>query len=208
LKRLLYDAIRVYPGDRVFWQTLANLHLERQQEDKALAVLMLAYRQGVLDEKDLPYVAQLHIHMGAPEKAARLLELWGEEGKLAISYDHLTQQARGWLLAREHDNALKTLQRASRLTEQGVTDLLIAKLLFDQGRWSESLNHAQQALKKGGVEDEEARFLLALVAYHDGQHILAIAALEKLRGDSKLGAKAEAWLRRIQPLGIGVDILH
>jgi len=121
LKRLLYDAIRVYPGDRVFWQTLANLHLERQQEDKALAVLMLAYRQGVLDEKDLPYVAQLHIHMGAPEKAARLLELWGEEGKLAISYDHLTQQARGWLLAREHENT-RTGQRLEDPTARVTFD--------------------------------------------------------------------------------------
>jgi tetratricopeptide (TPR) repeat protein len=199
LERLLNRAIRAYPGNRVFWHALANLHLEQQQEAKALAVLMLAYRQKVLDEQDLPYVARLHIHQGAPEKAARLLELWEEEGQLDISYHHLNQQARSWLLAREQDKALKTLQRASKLTEEGAPDLLMAKLLFDQGRWSESLDHAQQALKKGGVEDvAEARFLLALAAYHDGQHTLAIAVLEKLRSDNRLGPQAEQWLRRIQ----------
>ncbi|MEN8130938.1 MAG: CDC27 family protein [Pseudomonadota bacterium] len=199
LESLLHEAIRRYPGNAIFWYALADLHLEQHHEGRALSTLMLAYRQGVIKPLDLPRVARLYVHLGIPEKAARLIEDWQQQGLLPLTYDNLMLQAQGWLVAREPNRAIQALQKASRLTRDGAPNLLMAKLYFDQQHWSDARKQAQRALQKGGLDDPaEARFLLALAAFHDGESTLASTILKGLRGDTRLGEQAQAWLRRIK----------
>ncbi len=198
LELLLHEAITRYPGNATFWYALADLYLRQHHEGRALSTLMLAYRQGVIKPRDLPRVARLYVHLGIPEKAARLIEDWQQQGLMPLTYDNLMLLAQGWLVAREPNRAIEVLEKGSRLTRNGAPNLLMAKLYFNQQRWSDASQQLRRALQKGGLDDPaEARFLLALATFHDGESALASTILNGLRDDAGWGEQADAWLRHI-----------
>ena len=196
---LLQQALRVYPLNKQFWRTLADVYLRRQREGKALAVLTLASWAGVLEGSDLKRMARLYVQLGMPEKAARLLHDWGKKGSLPKSHANLTLEAESWLLAREREKALSILRNAAEMADDGSTHMLLGRLLFEQERWREAIPALQAALSKGGLNNPaETQLLLGIAAYNMGDYDLSEAALKQAITSKLQGNQAEHWLKLLK----------
>jgi tetratricopeptide (TPR) repeat protein len=194
-RSLLQRLIARDPGEAYYWQQLAQLHMQRNKPAEALAVLALAYGNGLLQAKDLTRFASLHAHAGMPEKAARLLGKWRKAGRLRNTLKLLLTEADLWLMARERERALGVLRLARKHGDDGRVALKEARILFQDGHWADAAEAFQQALKAGHLDDAaQVRLLLGVSAFRAGDTRLAEAVLEQAVADKKIGGQAKQWL--------------
>lgn len=192
---LLQRLIARDPGQAYYWRQLAQLHMQRNRPGEALAVLALAYGNGLLEAKDLTRFASLHAHAGMPEKAARLLGEWRKAGRLRNTRKLLLTEADLWTMARERKQALDLLRQSQKQKADGRAALKEARILFQDGHWSDAAKAFQRALEGGQLSDSaQARLLLGVAAYRAGDTQLAEASLEQAATDEKTGGQAKQWL--------------
>jgi tetratricopeptide (TPR) repeat protein len=194
-RQLLRDSIRRQPGEADYWRYLAAVEHQAGRPSKALEVMALAYRQGLLEADELSQFARLHANQGMPEKAARLLQQWRQSGRLATSAPALRTEADLWLMARERDQALDLLREAGNLGDDGGDDYQRGRILFDAGRWRESERALEQALRRGGLADaHQAQLLAGIAALQSGEEDRAKVWLTGAAGHADTMAQARAWL--------------
>jgi tetratricopeptide (TPR) repeat protein len=198
-RRLLQRLIGRYPDKVLYWRHLAQLHMQLGREEKALAVLALAYEKGLLEAKELVRFAGLHAHAGMPEKAARLLRQWCESGRLRTTRKLLMTEADLWSLARERERALELLRRAHDRSKDGKPAFKEGQILFQDGRWPEAVAAFRRALQKGGLkETAQIQLLLGVAAYRCGELEQAAAALERAAAHGATAAQAQPWLSALR----------
>lgn len=198
---LLREAISVYPASASAWHYLVNVYLSLGREHKALSTLMLAYREGLLEPSELTRGAHLYAGLGVPEKGARLLAQWRNDGRLEPTGEHSRLEAHLWMMARERGKAIVRLQ-SQDLTRDSESLLLLGHLLLEEERWEEAARALQGAVRMGGLkEPERAQLLLGVAAFRAGNSQLATTALEQVRDDEVLAEKAAFWLRLLAESG-------
>lgn len=197
---LLRDVLSRYPDNVSYWQYLSYVLFEQGKDHEALASLMLAYRLGLLKSDDLERIAGLHANLGVPEKAARLLDEWLKSGALEPTNERIFLEGRLWVLAREAQTAKQVLARAAESSRNGQIDLLLGKLHYQNDEWKAAEQHLARALDKGSLDKEtaEARYLLGISAYQNGNRDVAAAALKAASKDSRFADSAHYWLGQLQ----------
>lgn len=196
----LRQGLARYPGEGRLWQRLAAGYQLQGDEHRALAVLVLAYRQEQLPEAERTRLVYLYAQLGAPERAARLLRSWRDNGRVAATYDHLKLEADLWLLARERAAASVVLDLASRQADNGRIELLRGQIAYDAEDWGGARQAFERALARGGLADPAtAQLLLGIAAHRQGDDRRARKALEQARRDARLAPQADYWLARLAP---------
>jgi tetratricopeptide (TPR) repeat protein len=188
-----------WPDKRDYWLRLTQARLLLQQDGRALAVLALAHRRGLLVESaDIDWLAGLYLVSDLPYKAAEALESGIGSGIVASDQGHWTRIAEAWYAAEELERALLAYQTAGEVAENGISDLRRAYLLVELERWPAALDALVSALDKGGLDERsrgEAYLLRGLVRFNLGRLDLAG---EDWRRAVELEATREAagqWLR-------------
>lgn len=197
---LLRDVLSRYPDNVSYWQYLSYVLFEQDKNHEALASLMLAYRLGLLKGDDLERIVGLHANLGIPERAARLLGDWLKSGALEPTNERIFLEGRLWVLAREAQTAKQVLARAAESSQNGQIDLLLGKLHYQSDEWKAAEQHLARALDKGSLDKEtaEARYLLGISAYQNGNRDVAAAALKAASKDSRFADSAHYWLGQLQ----------
>lgn len=195
---LLRDVVARYPDNFNYWQFLSYAMYEQGREQESLATLMLAYRLDLLKGDDLERLIGMHANVGIPEKAARMLSEWLADGTLAANEERISLNGRLWLLARERGKAIETIARAAELSKEGESDLLLAKLFYEDERWEDAVRHFQAALTKGVKENTaQVHLLLGISAYNADQFDIARSSLETASKHREYQKHAQYWLTRI-----------
>lgn len=160
---ILERLVRADPSNREGWIRLAAVQVQRQDFDRAAAVLELAHRQGMLTEAaDKRKLIRMFLRAGAPYEAAALLQGWVDVGILQPDAETLRVLAQAWSQARESRRAIDALERLSAEAPSGGVYLQLGRLLMEQDRWTDAASALSRALQLGGKEVPTAQTLTAL----------------------------------------------
>src|SRR5690606_18079963 len=106
--KLLETMVAIWPDDKEFWNYLSSIYLQLGEDDKALATLALAYRQGMLEsEEHLLNLSRLYLMDEVPYKAAEVLDKAIADKTVNATADNLELLGMAWIQAREYERAVK-----------------------------------------------------------------------------------------------------
>lgn len=158
--KVLEKMVRYYNKPE-YWVQLAGVYGQLGQEEKQLAMLETAFQQGFLTKgQDLLNLAQTYFFSDVPFKAGQVLEQSLETGAIECSLRNLKLLAQAWVAARETDKANAALQAAAELSDNGQLDAQRATLMLNAERNKEAIAAAEQALRKGNLEQPGSMHLV------------------------------------------------
>ena len=187
-----------FPKKNYFIQ-LAALNNELGREQRALAVLELAYHQKMLNQ-DSEYrnLAQLYLSQDIPYQAARVMEKGMKSGvvkKDRKAYDLLAQSL---LLARERERAIPPLTESAARGKDGSAYLRLAQLHLDVADWEEAEAALEKAIQKGDLKKPGmAQLLLGISNFNQEDYEEAKDAFFAAREVEDTEESATQWLKQV-----------
>ncbi|PKM11661.1 MAG: hypothetical protein CVV13_08225 [Gammaproteobacteria bacterium HGW-Gammaproteobacteria-3] len=194
--RVLLRLIRLYPDEKNYWVQLTGLYQQMKDYPRAATIKHLAYKKGLLtSEQDIVELAKIYLYIGAPYKAAALLEQELAAKRLGADTQHRELLANAWILAKAFDNAIKALQAAAGINDKARLHMQLGQLYFEREQWREAIAALKQALAKGGLKDPGSAYLmLGISHYESGDKTQARKAFAEARQYAKHRKAAEQWL--------------
>lgn len=193
--------VQMSPNKKDYWIQLSGVYLELQNEARALSVLALANRKGLLDkESEYKQLSSLYQSEGVPYKAADILQGAIEAGGVENTKRHWEMVAGAWYEAHELDRALAAYERAGAQASDGEIDLQRSSILVDQERWSEARSALSRALNKGGLSDRQtgnAYLLLGMAEFNLNNFSAAREAFNEATNYGTIRQAAQEWLNHL-----------
>jgi len=190
------------PTNVAHWRTLASHYLQLEDSSDGLATMMIAHiNEMVESETDFRQIVSLWGYIDAPEKGARLLSDFIDDGRIEPDPETLKQLGNLWLMARERDNAIDVLTEAAKVAPDGRTYELLGGIHFDNEDWDLAYAAYQDAIREGDLDEPLRVSLLAgICAYRADRFDDARQALEAAAesDDEELREQAEQFLREIR----------
>ncbi|MFQ5779302.1 MAG: tetratricopeptide repeat protein [Nitrospiria bacterium] len=197
--RLLETIISHFPEKPIYWNQLSSLYMTLKEDEKALAILELAYMKGLLQEKEIVLLANLYLYQEVPYKAGIVLEQGLKEGIIASTKENWKRLSDAWGRAKEPNRAVAALQEAAELSREGDLDIKRGALLVELGRWEEAIEALETGILKGGIKDEGQGYLLLGIARNEGgDRRGAIASFKSAIGSPGTNRSAAQWLTYLQ----------
>jgi tetratricopeptide (TPR) repeat protein len=196
---LLQRMILLFPERKDYWLQLSGVYAETGNQTQSVAVLELAYLQGVLtEERDLLNLAQHYLYTGLAHKAGQLLERSLRDGTVTATRENWALLVDAWLHARETDRALGAVERALESVAHADLHLRHAQLLADKEDWSEVVRATELALAGDALTRRGTAHLLAGIAHFHLQHPReARSCFERAREFDRSRHQAEQWLQHL-----------
>jgi len=198
----LEQMVSRWPHEKTYWTQLSQIYFNLQQDEKALAVMALAYRNALLDTQgDITYLSNLYSNSGVPFKAALVLEKGIMDGVVNPTRSHWTSVADSWYAAQELENSLLAYEHAGKSSEDGAIDLRRGYLLIDLERWPDALQALDVALAKGGLTERktgEAYLLRGMTQFNLGDFEGAGADWGKASGYDRTRVAARQWMNHLR----------
>jgi tetratricopeptide (TPR) repeat protein len=193
---LLQRIIHLHAGGVDDWLQLAAIYRAMNDERRAVAVLELAYRQGLLTrQEDLLHLARYFLFLHTPEKAARLLDSSLDTGALPSTRENWELLAEAWFRSKENQKALASLDVASSLQDDPGLHLMRARLAAEENDWSRVLAAASDVFRSGTpTQKGEAYLLKGFAHYRHGETDAAVRAFAQALQQRTSAARARQWL--------------
>lgn len=174
--------VRQKPENRTYWQQLAALYLQQQQDIRAILTMERAQALGLMKEpKDNFNLIGIHFNIQQYDRAAELLEIGLKNGSveneeknwelLAFSYQQLNRDMA----------AIDALKRGTKLfPKSGQLEYLIAQNYYSLDKVDEAYPHLLTCVEKGGgKEPHRCDLFLAFIAFELKKFDVALAAAER-----------------------------
>ena len=201
LQKLLEEALQVYPNKIGFWRQLAQVHLERNREPKALAVMRVAYAKGLLKRgSDLVQMAQLMRLQNAPWLAANVMEDGLKQKVIEPNSRNWLLLGNSWMAAREYERAYPPLTKAAEMTKKPRDWLRLARLYAQNAGWSGCIKSADAGLRANPPDRGPFQLLRGICAYEGGDFKNALEAFALARKSKKSSGEAKGWIHFIEGL--------
>lgn len=186
----------IYPK-RDYILALASTYGILDQSEKQLAMLEIAYARGHLTESaQLLTLASLHFNLGAPLKAAKVLERGITDGIIPDTSQQLTFLASAWMAAREHEKAIPVLRQAARLRQDPHLYRMVGNAHYQLGQWDDAANAFKTAITLDHQEDKGLLWMILGQTYVQAKDFdSAIVAFQQARSSISQRQRAEHWLR-------------
>ena len=150
---LLRRMVVFWPRNARYWEMLASAYLELEDDSNALATLMVAYKQGMVEEEaKLLNLVRLNMFLDLPYVAGQILDTELDAGRISATEDHLELLLSAWTSAREYARAVQVIDRLAPESDDGRYYMQKAQLLSEQADWPGVIDAAGRALSKGGLE--------------------------------------------------------
>jgi tetratricopeptide (TPR) repeat protein len=200
--KVLETLIAINPNKKEYWKRLSSVYFNLKKDDKALAVLVLADKNGLLvTEKDRLHLFKMYAFLGIPYKAGKVLEQGLTSGTIKPSFKRWDELGKIWYTAAEMDNALSAYNNASKLSTDGKIDFQRAYIYFDREDWPKTRQALNSALEKGGLKDSKignAYLLLGMVENEMNDRPAAIRALKHASKYPKTRKSAVQWIDHLE----------
>ncbi len=192
---LLQQMVVLFPDQKEYWLNLSGVYQTLEQDEPALAVMELAYKQGMLeDEPDLIRLAQYYLYMNTPLKAADLLRAALDRGAIASNRKNWLLLSEAWLGAKEMERSLEALEPAMEEGPSADLSLRYAQIASQMKDWNRVIGALEDIERFDGEPEYGAsNLLLGIAHYHQQNHGAAIAAFERAKTDPLVRSRAEQW---------------
>jgi tetratricopeptide (TPR) repeat protein len=191
-----------WPDTKLYWTQLSQIYYKLKQDDRALAVMALAYRKDLLDKQsDITYLSSLYSNSEVPYKAAEVLEKGIRDGVVQPSKSHWTIVADTWYAAEELERSLAAYEEAGKVASDGELDLRRGYILVDLERWPAALEALDLALEKGGLDDRrtgEAYLLRGMTQFNLGNLDSASADWGRAGRFERSRDAARQWMNHLE----------
>jgi len=195
---LLEQIINRYPEKHELWLQLAGMYQKANLAGKALAVMELALKRGVLDESGILQLIRLCLNEKLPQRAAVLLQEQMAAGAIPHNRDNLELLAESWQLARENDKAAAAFTELATLTNDPSAYYRLGYIYFTQEKWDAASKALAAAVKNGALQDKpDAWLLLGISAYHNQETATATRALNQALNHESTRQQAQWWLNKL-----------
>ncbi len=198
---VLIELISRYPNSgKNYWLQLSSLYGVQEKSDRALVVLELANRRGLLTEdRDLRRLAQLLLFNEIPIRAAQVNEKGVEEKRIKEDAEVFEMLSNSFILAREVRRAEAPLARAAELSPNGKLYVRLAQVRLLQENWNDAATSLRQALAKGGLEDTQGsvQLLLGITYYNKNELKEARSWFARAQQFGATKQQAQTWLEHI-----------
>jgi tetratricopeptide (TPR) repeat protein len=183
-----------------YWFTLAGAFTELNSENNLMAAYDALQTQELLTtESELVTMAQLYMQHEVPYKAAKLLEVEMEKGRVPKNAKNYRLLSQAWSLAMEDEKAIPALQEAARLDRDGELYLRLANTHLNLGEYSECVDAAREGLNVGGLKSpDHAQISLGMCLYNLKRYDDAIAAFRAASRAERSQKMARQWIDVIQ----------
>jgi tetratricopeptide (TPR) repeat protein len=198
MAKILERLVARFPK-KAYWMQLSSVYTEIKQENRAMAVLELAYMQNMLtSHSELMNLVSLFLHHGIPVKAARVLERGLKNGQIKKSEQTLTLLGDSWMRAREFELAARPLGQAAQIAEKGDLWVRVAQIHMEREQWTRATTALQSALKKGGLTSRGNAYLfLGICHFNTGRIAAAKRAFNQALEHKRSRRSAEQWLKTL-----------
>lgn len=190
-----------WPDKKQYWSQLSSVYLKLKEDNKALSVLALADRRGMLEtESEFLQLANLYQYLDVPFKAADVMERSIVGGKIKASRKTWEQAANAWYQAQELEKALNAYNKAGEFSEDGKLHLRRAYILVDYERWGDASAALNAALEKGGLntrDEGNAYLLLGMAQMRLKSYDAAQKAFTEARRYDNSRKAATEWLKQL-----------
>ena len=148
-----------------YYTMLSSAYGESGEELKSLAVMQLAYTQGLLvREGQLRQLARMYLYHNIPHRAARVLQKGLDDEILEPDLVNLRLLADSWIAAREPENSFDSLDRAAALDDNGDLYMRLGQAYVQKQLWKDADEALGNALERDELKDRGAVHLLRGVA--------------------------------------------
>jgi len=164
---------------------LVGLYDETDQSKRALAVLEVAYKQGLLDDTtEYTALAQRLIQAGYPYKAAQILEYGLDRFIVWVTPENLTLLASAYIQAQEPLRAIPILEKALSTTTNSSPGQLLSQLYLDQKNWNKTIDTLLLTLEIANEKEAVGLQLSLGYAYYEQGEIEEAKALFSLLAEN------------------------
>ncbi len=192
----LREALAYWPEKKVYWEQLASINMLLDNESEALAVLQIAWRQGVVEkESSIRTLMQFAINRGIPERAARILEQSISDKVIEANIKNLEVLSVAWGASKETDKAIDSLNRLAAVSPDGQPLVRLARLYVDKEDWKKAQTSLKQGIEKGLKDEARAWLLLGIAYIQDNKFDEGKSALKKAGAFEHQEKQAAAWLK-------------
>ncbi len=169
------------------------------EEEKALAVLELAYYQEFLDrERELTQLSQRYLYHNLPWRAAKVMESGLDQGIVEATAKNLELYANTLLHAREYLDAIPPLARAAEVSENGDLYVRLAQVHLEVEDWRKARKSLESAVEKGELRDPGgAQLLLGISNYNEKRFRSARTAFLAASEEENSQIAARKWLKHV-----------
>ena len=189
----------LYYPKKQYWVQAAQIYTEKQDDERALAMLIATHEQGLLDRSgELVNLAYYYLNAEAPYPAAKVM-VEGLDGEIieptSKNYE-LTGNA--WRQAQEVPKSLPMLEIAASKAESGDLFTRLGSVYLDLDQNQKAADAIRKGLDRGGVKrPDQARLALGMALFNLGEFNAARRAFREAAKDNRAKTYAQQWLRYI-----------
>ena len=196
---VLKQLVTLFPKKDYYMQ-LAFGYSNIGDEEKALAMLELAYQLDYLDkERELTQLTQRYLYHSLPWPASQVMAKGIEDGTVENTADNLELYANSLLHAREYTSAIVPLSEAAELSTDGDLYVRLAQVHLEVEDWRKARTALQSAIEKGGLRDVgSAQLLLGISNYNEDRFLSAQTAFQAAAEEEKSANSANKWLKYVE----------
>lgn len=197
--RIISILVERYPEKKNNWIQLAAMYSQLGDDKRALAVMELAYRAGVLDKtSDYMQLSQRLLAEENPFEAGKVLEKGLQEAKIERNPKTTRLLSTAWLQSRNVDRARPALDEAAKMADDGDLYMRLAQLELESERWEAAVTASRKALRKGLEDPGESHLLIGIAEMRSGSPGKAKEAFEQASKTPKSRKAAESWLKFLE----------
>lgn len=186
------------PNDKNLLRNLAAIYMNADMNDKAIAVLEQAKTKGMLtEEREYKQLYQLYHYAEKEAEAIATINEGLAKGILPESVDTYRFLGEANYFAEKLPAAIDAYKKAAALATDGEMHINLARVLYEEARWAEAKQAANDALSRGVRRRGDAYILLGGAELESGNRTAAIAAYKEAAKYPETENNAKTWLRSV-----------
>ncbi|MAZ49821.1 MAG: hypothetical protein CME65_14765 [Halobacteriovoraceae bacterium] len=185
--KILITLTSQYPEKGRYWKQLYQTYLSLFEDEKALAIMEMAYKEGhITEESEINNMVSLMIFLKMPYKGAVVLDKEIQAGRVKETKENLELLSQAFYQARELDLAVEVLERAGNLSNDGEILAKRGYMLLEGDKVAEAINSFEKSLVKGKLKDTgKVHYAIGLAHFSNNELDLALASLKKAQKHKK-----------------------
>ena len=192
----LRTLVTTWPEKISYWEQLASTYIALDEEEKAFAVLRLAWLDERIEkESTLKSMAQLALSRGVPEHAAMILEAGFARRIIDRNASLVGLQARAWAAAKEYEEAIRAYRQLAKIEDSGEPLLKATRLYLEMEKWSDAELAILDAMQAGIEKSGEGYLMLGMALAEQNKFEQSFDAFGRAANFDDTKRRAKQWLR-------------